>query len=144
MMENLPNVTEAVKADLDERTERGLATYGCSLAEAKLTLRESLQHANEEILDQAQYLKTAILTIDAQEDAPVWIGADFASGPDQGCEVVAPVEVPFNLEVEIIRFGKDTNYDVLLFQDIDDAFDQIRNEIPSGNPRIVIQKVEQE
>lgn len=140
MNDRIPDVTEAVKADLDQRTERGLATYGCSLADAKLTLRESLQHSYEEVLDHAQYLKIAMLTIDAQEDAPEWIGIDYASNAD--ISVIAPVEVPINLEVEITDKDGEPDGNVFLFQDIDDAFDLLRHEITSGNPRIVIQKVE--
>lgn len=143
MSDRIPDVTEAVKADLDERTERGLATYGCSLAEAKLTLRESLQHSYEETLDQAQYLKTAILTIDAQEEAPEWIGVDYASEADISVNV--RVEVPINLEVEITEKDGEPDGGAWLFQDINDAFDLIRRELhTSAVASVVIRTIEQE
>ncbi len=66
----LDPVTEAVKRDLDERAARGLAKYGVALGHAPLPLRQVLQHAYEECLDQAQYLKRAIMEIDATSPPP--------------------------------------------------------------------------
>lgn len=54
-------VTEAVKADLDERTARGVRKYGAPLEKAGVSERELLQHAYEEALDLAQYLKTLLM-----------------------------------------------------------------------------------
>jgi hypothetical protein len=62
-------VVEAVRADLLSRSQVGIAKYGVTLARTDLTLRDWLQHAYEETLDQANYLKRAILEIDAQAGA---------------------------------------------------------------------------
>ena len=58
------DVTAAVKADLDARTERGIQKYGTKLGSAGLSERAILQHAYEEALDLAQYLKTRLMEID--------------------------------------------------------------------------------
>ncbi len=58
------DVTAAVKADLDARTEKGVREYGQTLGEASLSDREILQHAYEEALDLAQYLKTLLMRCD--------------------------------------------------------------------------------
>ena len=53
--------TEAdVCADIAERQRMGIAKYGTTVRENPLTLKEWLQHAYEETLDQAVYLKRAI------------------------------------------------------------------------------------
>jgi len=57
-------VTEAVKADLDARTRKGVKKYGQPLGETKLSDRELLQHAYEEALDLAQYLKTLLMALE--------------------------------------------------------------------------------
>lgn len=57
-------ITEAVRADLLFRSKVGIAKYGVTLARTDLSLRDWLQHAYEECLDQAQYLKRAIKEID--------------------------------------------------------------------------------
>lgn len=57
-------VVEAVRADLLQRSQVGIAKYGVSLERTDLSLRDWLQHAYEETLDQANYLKRAIITID--------------------------------------------------------------------------------
>lgn len=59
-------VTEAVKADLDARHQRGIGKYGTTMADNPLPLRAWLQHAYEECLDQAQYLKRAIIELEKQ------------------------------------------------------------------------------
>lgn len=58
-------VVEAVRADLLARSERGQDKYGVTLDRDDLSLRDWLQHAYEETLDTANYLKAAILRIDA-------------------------------------------------------------------------------
>jgi hypothetical protein len=50
--------------DIAERQQRGIAKYGTTLAENPAALRERLQHAYEECLDQAAYLKWAIKELD--------------------------------------------------------------------------------
>lgn len=60
------SVIEAVRADLLQRSQFGLQKYGVSLDRADLKLRDWLQHAYEECLDQANYLKRAILTLEGK------------------------------------------------------------------------------
>ena len=52
----------------------GIAKYGTTVADNPLSLRQWLQHAFEETLDKAIYLKRAIAEIDAQ--AVPYIGPD--------------------------------------------------------------------
>ena len=56
-------VVEAVRADMLERAAKGLAKYGVTLARTDLSLKDWLQHAYEECLDQAAYLKRAIMEL---------------------------------------------------------------------------------
>ena len=63
-------VTEAVKADLDARQQLGQAKYGTTMADNPLPLRAWLQHAYEECLDQAQYLKRAMMEMDKAGEKP--------------------------------------------------------------------------
>jgi len=58
---------ELVKADLDAREALGLKKYGTTMDRQDLSLVDWLQHAYEETLDKALYLKKAILTL--REDA---------------------------------------------------------------------------
>lgn len=53
--------------DIAQRQLRGLVKYNVSVADNPLTLRQWLQHAYEEGLDQAIYLKRAMIEIDARE-----------------------------------------------------------------------------
>lgn len=48
------------------RQQKGLAKYQTTVADNNLSLREWLQHALEEALDQAVYLRRAIAEIDKQ------------------------------------------------------------------------------
>lgn len=54
----------AVMADIKDRQIKGIAKYGTTVKENPLELREWLQHAYEECLDQAVYLKRAIQEIE--------------------------------------------------------------------------------
>lgn len=64
----MPEGTEAdVCIDIGRRQQLGKSKYGTTVAENPLSLRQWLQHAYEEALDQAIYLKRAIAEIDAQE-----------------------------------------------------------------------------
>ena len=64
----LPEGTEAeVCADIARRQQMGINKYGTTVADNPLSLRQWLQHAYEETLDKAIYLKRAIAEIDAQE-----------------------------------------------------------------------------
>lgn len=61
-------VVEAVRSDLLRRSRLGIAKYGVTLGRTDLTLRDWLQHAYEETLDQANYLKRAIIELDIHKD----------------------------------------------------------------------------
>lgn len=50
--------------DIDKRQQMGIKKYGTTVAQNDLTLRQWLQHAYEESLDKAIYLKRAIQEID--------------------------------------------------------------------------------
>jgi hypothetical protein len=50
--------------DIARRQQLGIAKYGTTVAESPLPLRAWLQHAYEETLDKAIYLKRAIQEID--------------------------------------------------------------------------------
>ena len=54
----------AVCTDIAERQRLGIKKYGTTVRDNKLSLREWIQHAYEETLDQAVYLKRAIEEID--------------------------------------------------------------------------------
>lgn len=56
-------VVEAVCEDLKKRSEVGLKKYGVSLERKDLTLEQWLEHAYEEALDLANYLKRSIMEI---------------------------------------------------------------------------------
>lgn len=62
--------TEAsICEDLASRQAKGIAKYGQTVTDNPLTLRQWLQHAYEECLDEAVYLKRAIEEID-KENTP--------------------------------------------------------------------------
>lgn len=56
----LTGIEADVCEDIQKRRERGLKKYGVSVANNPLPLKAWLQHAYEETLDQAIYLKRAI------------------------------------------------------------------------------------
>ena len=61
---NMPTGVEAaVCEDIAKRQQLGIQTYGVTVADNPLDLREWLQHAYEECLDQAVYLKRAMAGI---------------------------------------------------------------------------------
>lgn len=57
-------VVEAVRNDLLQRSEVGIKKYGFTLHDNPLELKDWLQHAYEECLDQANYLKAAIMKME--------------------------------------------------------------------------------
>lgn len=62
---NTPAGTESrVCADIAERQAKGIAKYGTTVEGNPLTLRQWLQHAYEETLDKAVYLKRAMEEMD--------------------------------------------------------------------------------
>lgn len=65
--QNAASGTEAaVCADIVQRQQRGVAKYGVTVADNPLALRDWLQHAYEECLDQAVYLRRAMQAMDAR------------------------------------------------------------------------------
>ena len=60
-----------VCADIKRRQELGIAKYGTTVAQNPLDLRQWLQHAYEEKLDDAAYMKRAIQELDKIIDAGV-------------------------------------------------------------------------
>ena len=69
-----PGIEAEVCIEISKRQEFGIAKYGTTVADNPLSLRQWLQHAYEETLDKAIYLKRAIAEIDAQ--AVPYIGPD--------------------------------------------------------------------
>ena len=59
-------VVLAVIADLNRRSEVGIKKYNATLERTDLELRDWMQHAYEECLDQANYLKRAIMELDGK------------------------------------------------------------------------------
>lgn len=59
-------VIEAVRADLLQRSEVGIKKYGVTLDQEILPLRLWLNHAYQECLDQAAYLKKAMMDMDSK------------------------------------------------------------------------------
>lgn len=60
-----PSGTEAaICEDLSQRQAKGISKYGQTVAGNPLTLRQWLQHAYEECLDQSVYLRRAIEEMD--------------------------------------------------------------------------------
>lgn len=58
------SIVEELREDVLGRSKRGIDKYDTTLDRTDLTLKEWLQHAYEECLDQALYLKRAIKEID--------------------------------------------------------------------------------
>lgn len=56
-------IVKEVRNDILKRSKVGIKKYGVTLDKADLKLSEWLQHAYEECLDQANYLKAAILKL---------------------------------------------------------------------------------
>lgn len=61
-------IVEAVRKDLLDRSNLGIKKYGTTLDGNICKLRDKLQHAYEECLDQANYLKWAITQLDLESD----------------------------------------------------------------------------
>lgn len=60
-------VVEAVREDLLRRSNIGIRKYGVTLDRSDLSLKDWLEHAYQECLDQANYLKKAILELEKLE-----------------------------------------------------------------------------
>ena len=60
----MTDTEQRVCQDILARQQVGLTKYGTTMADNPLPLREWLQHAYEECLDQALYLKRAMQEMD--------------------------------------------------------------------------------
>jgi len=56
----MDRITQSVCHDLHDRAAMGLAKYGVTVSDSPLSRRQWLQHAYEEALDLAVYLKKAL------------------------------------------------------------------------------------
>ena len=63
------DIENQVMADIARRQQMGIAKYGMTVADNPLSLREWLQHAYEECLDMAVYLKRAMAESSPWRDA---------------------------------------------------------------------------
>jgi len=63
---NPTGIEALVCEEITLRQQKGIAKYQTTVADNPLSLREWLQHALEESLDQAVYLRRAIAEIDKQ------------------------------------------------------------------------------
>ena len=66
---NPTGVEAAVCEDIAKRQQLGIGKYGGTVADNPAGLREWLQHAYEECLDQSVYLKRAMVEIDRNAGA---------------------------------------------------------------------------
>lgn len=64
----MKDIEEQVCKDIFYRQLKGFQKYGTTLAKNDLPLKSWLQHAYEETLDKALYLKRAICEIEKNED----------------------------------------------------------------------------
>ena len=71
MTQAFEDTESLVIADIKRRQELGIAKYGTTVAQNPLELRQWLQHAYEEKLDDAVYMKRAIQELDKIIDAGV-------------------------------------------------------------------------
>lgn len=62
-------IESMVCEEIARRQQMGIAKYGTTVADNPLPLREWLQHAYEETLDKAVYLRRAIAELDAKGGA---------------------------------------------------------------------------
>jgi hypothetical protein len=63
----IDTIVEKVREDLFNRSQKGIQKYGATLDRKDLNLKDWLQHAYEECLDQANYLKRSIIELELQE-----------------------------------------------------------------------------
>lgn len=62
--EMVDKIVESVRSDLKQRSEVGIQKYNTTLDRTDLDLKDWLNHAYEETLDKALYLKRAIKEIE--------------------------------------------------------------------------------
>jgi hypothetical protein len=65
----MKNIVESVKRDLDARAALGLKKYGVGLERTDLSERDWVQHAYEEALDLACYLRRLLEEFDAKTES---------------------------------------------------------------------------
>lgn len=81
------NAVEANRQSLLDRSNVGIAKYGTTLTDNKGDLRYWLNHALEECLDQANYLKRAIMEIDKNNCShnEHWVNSDLTESTCINC-----------------------------------------------------------
>jgi len=62
------SIVESVRKDLDDRSKLGIEKYGVTLDREDIDLKGWLNHAYEETLDKALYLKRAIKELEDVRD----------------------------------------------------------------------------
>lgn len=108
------SVIDAVRADLLQRSQLGIAKYGKTLgSQAEYPLRGKLQHAYEEALDLANYLKWSIIQLDEGKNPHKEAALMFAEQNvrmKQGIrEVIARLPVPDGFFAEQLNRVLDEN-----------------------------------
>lgn len=74
-------IEKAVCEDIARRQAMGIAKYGTTVEDNPLPLRDWLQHAYEETLDKAIYLKRAIAELDKSPQASWGVRASTSPTP---------------------------------------------------------------
>ena len=92
MSEKKDKVVEAVRQDLLERSQRGIAKYGTTLERKDLRVRDWLQHAYEEALDMANYLKRTMMEIDEKQSH------DLTLEPCTHCNGTGKIEIAHSID----------------------------------------------
>ncbi len=64
VLRNYDSIVEAVRQDLLDRSQVGIKKYDTTLDRTDLELKDWLQHAYEECLDMANYLKRSIVNLE--------------------------------------------------------------------------------
>lgn len=86
-------VEAEVCADIAARQQKGISKYGKTVAENPLSLEQWLQHAYEECLDQAIYLKKAIAVTKTQDRRSC------------AMKIRRILAIPFALAADIVTLG---------------------------------------
>ena len=89
-------IVESVRVDLLERSKKGQDKYGTTLDRKDLDLSSWLQHAYEECLDQALYLKRAIKEVG---ELPV---CEYVKRYGESCTLNNDCKYPDCTRVEVI------------------------------------------
>jgi hypothetical protein len=101
----IDKVVEAVREDLLRRSKTGIDKYGVTLDRKDLSMKQWLQHAYEECLDQANYLKKCILEIEAEEWAKKTLDEAKVKFPD-ALDMLIDGGIPYHVDDP----GKNGNY----------------------------------